>query len=176
MSKKKRENSLGRALQRNRYGRAGENEELKEVIHKLAQKFPTRISCVLHIYNYTTCTKYLDDIIYIVLSHVKNSRIACYIDNVTFITKFPSLTIVQLYTTDEAEKKEADKMKSYTADKTDLEELMADAEMEDRRFIAEKQNVVIISSTAMQVKSDYDIDKQRQLQWNVLTMPKRYIS
>lgn len=83
---------------------------------------------------------------------------------------------MQLYTTDEAEKKEADKMKSYTADKTDLEELMADAEMEDRRFIAEKQNVVIISSTAMQVKSDYDIDKQRQLQWNVLTMPKRYIS
>jgi hypothetical protein len=65
-------------------------------------------------------------------------------------------------------------MKSYTAEKSDLEELMADAELEDRRFIAEKQNVVILSSSAMQVKSDHDIDKQRQLQWNVLTMPKRY--
>jgi hypothetical protein len=64
-------------------------------------------------------------------------------------------------------------MKSYTAEKSDLEELMADAELEDRRFVAEKQNVVILSSSAMQVKNEYDIDKQRQLQWNVLTMPKR---
>ena len=64
-------------------------------------------------------------------------------------------------------------MKSYTAEKSDLEELMADAELEDRRFVAEKQNVVIISTTAMQVKSEYDVDKQRQMQWNVLTMPKR---
>lgn len=65
-------------------------------------------------------------------------------------------------------------MKSYTADKSDLEELLADAELEDRKFVAEKQNVVIISSTSMNVHQDYDIDKQRQLQWNILTIPKRY--
>eukprot|EP00026_Physarum_polycephalum_P006509 Phypoly_transcript_06553.p1 GENE.Phypoly_transcript_06553~~Phypoly_transcript_06553.p1 ORF type:complete len:552 (+),score=75.03 Phypoly_transcript_06553:68-1723(+) len=106
-NRKKKESSLGKSLQRSRYGRTGENEDL-----------------------------------------------------------------AVLYTTDDLGK-EQEKMKSYTADKSDLEELMADAELEDRRFVAEKQNVVILSSSAMQVKSDYDVDKQRQLQWNVLTMPKR---
>lgn len=66
-------------------------------------------------------------------------------------------------------------MKSYTADKTDLEELLAEAELEDRKFVAEKQNVVIISSTAMNIQQEHDIERQRQLKWNILTIPKRYL-
>lgn len=51
---------------------------------------------------------------------------------------------------------------------------MEAALLDDRNFVAEKQNVVILSTTAIKVQQDHDIEKQRQLRWNVLTVPKRF--
>ena len=41
------------------------------------------------------------------------------------------------------------------------EELLEVAELDERNFVAEEQNVVVITSTAMKVQHDYDVDKQR---------------
>lgn len=65
------------------------------------------------------------------------------------------------------------RMMSHTNDKSDLEELLEIANLDERTFEAEKQNVVVITSSAMQLPSKKDINKERMQQWNVLTIPRR---